>query len=97
MSQVSDCVLKDNCNKTLCRPKFTHIATVIPSLSISQIKEINKEFEHFLTENNPSVVDKTTRYMRRKDLGLGMLRINHFWKAQETDIFKVYVGRATQS
>ena len=54
---------------------------VIPSLSISQIKEIDKEFEHFLTENNLFVVDKTTRYMGRKDLGLGMLHINHFWKA----------------
>ena len=80
-SQVPDCVQKNNCNKTLCILKFTHIATVIPSLSISQIKEINKEFEHFLTENNPSVVDKRTRYMGRGDLGLGMLRINHFWKA----------------
>ena len=67
--------------KTLCIPKFTHIATVIPSLSITQIKEIDKEFEHFLTKNNLSVVDKTTRYMGRKYLGLGMLRINHFWKA----------------
>ena len=52
--------------KTLCIPKFTHIATVIPSLSISQIKEIDREFEHFLNENN---------------LGFGMLQIDHFWKA----------------
>ena len=71
--------------KTLCMPKFMHIATVIPSLSITQIKKIDKEFEHFLTENNPSVVDKTTRYMGRKNLGLGMLRITHFWK--EINIF----------
>ena len=67
--------------KTLCIPKFMHIATVIPSLSIIQIKEIDKEFEHFLSENNPSVVYRNTRYMGRKDLGLGMLRITHFWKA----------------
>ena len=58
-----------------------HIATVIPSLSITQIKEIDKEFKHFLSNNNPSVADRTTRYMGRKDLGLGMLRITHFWKA----------------
>ena len=47
-----------------------HIVTVIPSLTISQIKDINREFEHFLNENNPLVVDKTNRYMRRQDLGL---------------------------
>ena len=67
--------------KTLCIPKFTHIATVIPSLTITQIKEIDKEFEHFLSENNPSVVDRTTRYMGKKELGLGMINISHFWKS----------------
>ena len=64
--------------KTLCIPKFTHIATVIPSLSVTQIKEIDKEFENFLSENNRSVVDRTTRYMGRKELGLGILHISHF-------------------
>ena len=34
--------------KTMCIPKFTHIATVIPNLSLGQIKEIEKEFEIFL-------------------------------------------------
>ena len=34
-----------------------------------------------MNENNLSVVHKTTRYMRRQYLGLGMLRIDHFWKA----------------
>ena len=67
--------------KTLCIPKFTHIATVIPSLSVTQIKEIDKEFEHCLYDNNPSMVDRTTRYMGRKELGLGMIHISHFWKA----------------
>ena len=27
------------------------------------------------------MTDKTTRYMRKQDLGLGMLRVDHFWKA----------------
>ena len=67
--------------KTLCIPKFTHIATVIPSLTITQIKDIDKEFEHFLSENNPSVVDRTTRYMGKKELGLGMTNISNFWKS----------------
>ena len=53
--------------KTMCIPKFTHIATVIPNLSIGQIKEIEKEFESFLNENNTSVKDKMTRHLHRKD------------------------------
>ena len=28
--------------KTMCIPKFTHISTVIPNLSIGQIKEIER-------------------------------------------------------
>ena len=28
--------------KTICLPKFTHIATVIPSLSLKRIKEIER-------------------------------------------------------
>ena len=48
---------------------------------MTQIKEIDKEFEHFLSENNPSVVDRTTRYMGKKELGLGMTNISHFWKS----------------
>ena len=67
--------------KTMCIPKFTHIATVIPNLSIGQIKDIEREFDIFLNENNPSVMVKTTRYMSKKDLGLGMLRVDPFWKA----------------
>ena len=67
--------------KTLCIPKFTHIATVIPNLTIAQIKEIDKEFEHFLSDNNPSVVDRTTRYMEEgarpwHDQHLPVLEVN---------------------
>ena len=61
--------------------KFTHTPTVIPNLKISQINEIEREFEIFLTENNPSVTDKMTRHMSIKYLGLGLLRIDRFWKA----------------
>ena len=67
--------------KTMCLPKFTHIATVIPSLSLKRIKEIEREFEIFINYKNPSVTDKTTRYMARKNNGLGMPRINTFWRA----------------
>ena len=66
--------------KTLCIPKFTHIATVIPNLKFGQINEIEREFEIFLTESNPSVTDKMTRHMSKKDLRLGLLRIDRFLK-----------------
>ena len=67
--------------KTMCIPEFTHIATLIPNLSIGQIRDIEREFEIFLNENNPSVTDKMTRYMSKKDLEQGMLKLDHFWKA----------------
>ena len=67
--------------KTMCLPKFTHIATVIPSLSLKQINEIEREFEIFINYKNPSVTDKTTRYMANIDGGLGMIKINTFWRA----------------
>ena len=65
--------------KTMCIPKFTHIATVIPNLSLGRIKDIEWEFEIFLNDNNPSVTDKTTGYMTKQDGGLGMIKINCFW------------------
>ena len=54
---------------------------MIPSLSLKRIKEIDREFEIFLNSNNPSVTNKTTRYMARNENGLGMLKINAFWRA----------------
>ena len=40
--------------KTMCIPKFTHIATVIPNLSIGQIKDNEREFDLLFNDNNPS-------------------------------------------
>ena len=54
---------------------------VIPILSKGQIKEIEKEFELFINDNNPSITDKVTRYMSKKDGGLGMIKLDHFWKS----------------
>ena len=45
--------------KTMCLSKFTHIATVIPSLSLKRIKDIEREFDIFQNSNNPSVTAKT--------------------------------------
>ena len=33
--------------ETMCMPKFTHMATVIPDLSIGQIKDIEREIKLF--------------------------------------------------
>ena len=77
-AQVFDSFGKITVIKTMCLPKFTHIATVIPSLSLKSIKEIEREFEIFLKNNNPSITNKTTRYMTKKDNGLGMPRIDTF-------------------
>ena len=55
----------------MCLPKFTHIATVIPSLSIKRINEIEREFDIFMNHNNPSVTNKATRYMAKSEGGLG--------------------------
>ena len=82
--------------KTLCIPKFIHIATVIPNLSIEQIKEIEKEFELFLNKNNPSVTDKTSRYMGKRDLGLGMLEGNENVLAKKIDLLEVHLGITSQ-
>ena len=41
----------------------------------------SREFEIFINHNNPSVTDKITRYMTIKEGGLGMIKINTFWRA----------------
>ena len=69
--------------KTMCLPKFTHIATVIPSLSLKRMKEIEREFEIFLNNNNPSITNKTTRYIAKKRNCLGMPKVNTFWRAMK--------------
>ena len=68
--------------KTMCIPKFTHIATVIPNLCLGCIKNIEREFEIFLNDKNPSVkTNKTMSYMTKNDDGLGMIKIHHFWQS----------------
>ena len=62
-------------------PKLNHIITVVPNPNLEYIKELESEFKSFINDNNPSVVDKTTRHMSKKQGGLGMIDINLFWKA----------------
>ena len=65
--------------KNMCIPKFTHIATVIPNLSICQIKDIEREFEFFFYENNPLVTDKTTSNWSKTELAKNKMD-NLVWK-----------------
>ena len=52
--------------KTLCLPKLTHIVTVVPNPCSTFITELESEFNHFISDNNPSVVNEVTRHMQKK-------------------------------
>ena len=67
--------------KTLCLPKLTHVFTIVPNPCSTFITELESAFKHFIAINNPSVVCEVTRHMRKNEGGLGMLKINQFWKA----------------
>ena len=58
---------------------LTHIATVIPNLSIKQIQEIHKLWEDFIREGSPKVVDVKTLYTPVKEGGLGLHMVANFW------------------
>ena len=52
--------------KTLCLPKLTHIVTVVPNPCSTFITELVSEFNNFIYNNNPSVVNDVTRHMQKK-------------------------------
>ena len=60
---------------------MTHIVTIVPNPFSTFITELVSEFNHFISNNNLSVVNEVTRYMQKKVGGLGMLNVNFFWKA----------------
>ena len=57
--------------KTLCLLKLTHIVTVVPNPCSTFITELESEFNHFISDNNPSVVNEVTRHMQKKSGALG--------------------------
>ena len=67
--------------KTLCVPKFTHIATVIPNLCLTKIQEIERCWEEYINTNSCRSVDQMPRYNYKRENGLGMLRISDFWQS----------------
>ena len=52
--------------KTLCLPKLNHIITVVPIPNLTYVNELEREFRHFIHDNNPPVVDDVTRHMSKK-------------------------------
>ena len=54
---------------TLCLPKLNHI---VPNPHLAHLKLLESELKMFISDNNPNVVDKTTRHMTRKQSGLGV-------------------------
>ena len=74
--------------KTFMLPQLTHIATVIPSLSIKQMEEIHKIWDEFIQEGSHKVVDMRTVYTPSRDNGLGLHRVPNFWGAVKTSWFR---------
>ena len=56
--------------KTMCLPKLNHIVAVVPNPNLIYLKQFEVEFKRFINENNPSIVDETTRYMPQNMVGL---------------------------
>ena len=77
--------------KTMFIPKFTLIATVIPNLSLGQIKEIEREFELFINDNNPSVTGGGIRNVKNRPL----LESYKDLLAQEIIIFQIDLGQTS--
>ena len=61
--------------KTLCIPKLNHVAGIVPSPSGAHLRSLELELKHFIANNNPNVVDDTTRKMAVKDGGFGVPNI----------------------
>ena len=67
--------------KTFCLPEVMHIASVIPRLCLTKLNEVEKEWKAFIKLNSSHTVDKETRYLPKKNEGLGMLRLYVFWRS----------------
>ena len=53
--------------KTFMLPQFTHIATVVSSLSAKQVDEIHRIWNKFIREGSPKVVDIKTIYPHERE------------------------------
>ena len=68
-------------NKTFMLPQLTHVAAVVPSLTIKQRYEINIIWNDFIREGSPNVVNRKNVYTPVKEDGLGLHKAADFWGA----------------
>ena len=78
--------------KTMCLPKLNHIVSVVPNPNLTYLQQLEAEFRRFISDNNPSVVDETTRHMTKQNGGLGRININNFWKALRLFWFRRHIN-----
>ena len=69
-------------------PQLTHIATVIPSLTVKPIDEIHKIWEEFICEGSPKELDIKTVYTPIRDNGLGLHKVVGFWGTVKLSWFR---------
>ena len=74
--------------KTLCLPKLNHIVSVVPNPNLVHLKQLESELKTFIFDNNPNVVDETTRHMTKQQGGLGIPNLNNFWRALRLSWFR---------
>ena len=72
--------------KTLCLPKLNHIVSVVPNPNLAHLKQLESELKTFIFDNNPNVVDKTTRHMRKQQ---GSLWIPNITTSESIEDFMV--------
>ena len=53
---------------------------MVPNHSIIFIREMERENNTFINNNNPTVVNTVTRHISKERGGLGMINIDAFWK-----------------
>ena len=72
----------------MCLPKLNHIVSVVPNPSLAHLKLLESELKIFISDNNPNIVDETTRHMAGRPGGLVVPNINNFWKSLRLSWFR---------
>ena len=67
--------------KSLALSKLSHIAMVVPDLSKTELKKLDKICFDFLWSNKPAKVCKVDAVLPEKRGGIGMVDIVTFWKS----------------
>ena len=57
--------------------KLDVIVSVVPNPNLVHLKLLESELKMFIADNNPNVVDKTTRHIARKHGGQSLLGLSY--------------------